>query len=130
MLKDSDLMLVIDAETHTDLLKGKLVEAISYGIPVFTPTFQDSIMDKVTTEYGCNSSYQDVKGDSFAKLIDAINKLDNKEWLNSFYIDRESVMQKFSEDVILKKTYEVTEFAYQRFSKNENFTIKEFYNWP
>lgn len=130
LLKESDLMLVIDAETHTDLLKGKLVEAISFGVPIYTPTYKGSVMDKVTKAYGCNSSYQDIEGDSFTQLMDILEKLEDREWLNNFYLKREKVIDKFSEEPILNMTYDITEFAYQRFSGNMDYTTKEHYNWP
>ena len=130
LLKDSDLMLVIDAASHTNLLKGKLVEAISYGIPIYTPTYKGSIMDKVTSSYGCCASYLETEGDSFIKLIEAINNLDNIDWLTNFYKEREKVIEHFSEERILKITYDISEFAHNRFFDNDNFKLKENYNWP
>jgi hypothetical protein len=130
LIKKSDLMLVVDAETHTELLKGKLVEAISYGIPVFAITYKQSVMDSVVSEYGCYSSYQDVNNDIFLKLNKMIEDLDNVVWLSEFYIKREKVIYKFSEESILSATYDVTEFAFQRFNGNTNYTVNEPYNWP
>ncbi|WP_289045554.1 hypothetical protein [uncultured Olleya sp.] len=130
LLKESDLILVIDAESHTDLLKGKLVEAISYGVPIYTPTYKGSVMDKVTSSYGCNASYLEIEGDSFIKLLNAINNLDDIDWLTNFYNEREKVMEQFSEERILKMTYDISEFAHNRFFNKHNFKLKEQYNWP
>jgi glycosyltransferase involved in cell wall biosynthesis len=130
LLKSSDLMLVIDAESHIDLLKGKLVEAISYGVPIYTPTYKGSIMDKVTSKYGCNSSYLNIKGDSLKSLLEAIDNLDDNDWLTNFYNQREEVIEQFSEEKILKMTYDISEFAHNRFFDNHNFKLTENYNWP
>jgi hypothetical protein len=128
LLKKSDVMLVVDAETHTELLKGKLIEAISFGIPVFAATYKRSVMDQVVLEYGCCPAYQDVLSDLHIKLIQMIKDLDNDDWLSSFYANREKVINKFSEKSIMDATYNVTEFAFQRFSGNINYRIKNLLN--
>ena len=130
LIKTSDIMLVVDADTHKDLLKGKLVEAISYGIPVFAVTYKKSVMDMVVDEYGSFSSYQDVKNDIFFKLNNMIKDLNNKVWLSEFYIKRETVISNFSEENILNSTYDVSEFAFQRFNGNLNYKTKKELNWP
>lgn len=130
LLKKSDIMLVVDSETHSELLKGKLVEAISFGIPVFAATYKGSVMDSVVLEYGCFSGYQDVKNDIYLNLTQLIDNLDNDNWLSKFYNNRVKVIEKFSEKSILDATYSVTEFAFQRFKGNTSYKIEEKLNWP
>jgi hypothetical protein len=59
-----------------------------------------------------------------------IKDLDNDNWLSTFYANREKVINKFSEKSIMDATYNVTEFAFQRFSGNINYRIKNLLNWP
>jgi len=134
LIKLHDCMLVVDAESHKDLLKGKLVEAISFGIPVFAATYKSSIMDKVVLEYGGVSSYQDHKGDVYSKLEGLIRSIQDESFFTEFYTQRKQVLFKISEENIFSMTKEISEFAYNRFH-NLNIEIspeklKEKYNWP
>jgi len=134
LIKLHDCMFVVDAESHKDLLKGKLVEAISFGIPVFAATYKSSIMDKVVLEYGGVSSYQDHKGDVYSKLEGLITSIQDESFFTEFYAQRKQVLFKISEENIFRMTKEISEFAYNRFH-NLNIEIspeklKEKYNWP
>lgn len=112
---DADCMLVLDSVLHQDLLKGKLIEAISQGIPVFAITYQDSVMDKVVNEYGSISSYQNVQNDISDKLSQMIQNISDDKWLENFYENRKTVLEKISEKNIAKITNQITEFALYRF---------------
>lgn len=134
LIKTSDCMLVVDSVLHMDLLKGKLIEAISYGIPVFAVTYENSIMDKVVKEYGGLSAYQDSKGDIIQKLTLLITSIQSDKWLQNFYLQRNLVLDKISENTILKSTKAVNDFAYRRFKKLESNStdlclLREL-NWP
>ena len=133
LIKVNDCMLVVDAENHQDLLKGKLAEAISFGIPIFAATFKDSIMDKVVMEYGGISAYHNVKSDIFCKLIDLVKNIQNENYFKDFYLKRKEVLTKLSEEKILEATEEISEFAYNRFwqiDKVSSTALKAKYNWP
>lgn len=89
-----DCVLVVDSQAHCDLLKGKFVEAMSFGIPILAITYKNSVMDKVVLEYGCLSSYQDCKDDIFNKLILMRENLLNPLWIKNFCINRKNCYEK------------------------------------
>lgn len=130
-----DCVFVVDAQSHSMLLKGKLVEAVSFGVPVFAITYKHSIMDKVVQEYGGVSGYQDVENDIFTKLLLVCENLNNERWVADFCKKREKVMFQISEDVIFEKTRDITKFAKNRhlWEKNKE-VVKPSYpincNWP
>jgi len=134
IIKASDCMFVVDAKTHLDLLKGKLVEAISYGIPVFAPTYKDSVMDRVVREYGGVSSYHDVKGDILSKLINLTNSLNDEVWLSNFYKNRVEVLSKISEQKNYDASIAIVKFAYNRFNNIDeeinSIKVHSLCNWP
>ncbi len=130
-----DCVFVVDAHSHSNLLKGKLVEAISLGIPVLAVTYRESLMDKIVQEYGGVCGYQDIENDIFNKLSLVYQNLRNENWVNNFCKKRESVMFRMSEDVIFEKTKMISEFAKKRFLwENNKKNIKPTYpkncNWP
>lgn len=114
-VKNSDCMLVVDAESHVKLLKGKLCEAISFGVPIFSASYKNSVMDKIVLSYGGFSAYQDVDNHIYKNLMKIEEKLNDKNWLEEFYIKRENVIEEMSEEEVYKKTIEVTRFAHNRF---------------
>lgn len=131
----ADCMLVIDSITHQDLLKGKLIEAISQGLPVLAVTYQNSVMDNVVKEYGGISSYQNIENDISNKLRGLVTNLENKKWLSEFYETRKRVMEKISEEYIARATIEISQFALERFLWQEGKSLKEpivpiNYDWP
>lgn len=132
LVKKADCMLVVDSILHSELLKGKLVEALSFGIPVFAVTYQDSIMDKVVKTYGSVSAYQDIENDILYKMELFMANINNEYWLNTFYNQRTNALDKISEDYIADATNLITTFAYQRFYKLKQETIQapKQLNWP
>lgn len=134
LIKTSDCMFVVDSLLHEDLLKGKLIEAISFGIPVFAATYKNSIMDKVVKEYGGISAYQDLEGDPLHKMKFLISSIQSDEWLQTFYSQRSIVLDKISENAIVKATKAVNDFAYCRFNKIKNeknsLSVLQELNWP
>ncbi|MFV8325997.1 hypothetical protein [Flavobacterium sp. ZS1P14] len=132
---NADCMFVIDSISHKDLLKGKLVEAISQGLPIFGVTYQNSVMDKVVKEYGGISSYQNVENDISDKLCNLVRNLEDRIWLSEFDEKRKNVMEKISEENIAKTTIEIAQYALDRFlwqegkSQMEPVTPKKC-NWP
>jgi hypothetical protein len=130
-----DCVFVVDALSHSILLKGKLVEAISLGVPVFAVTYQESVMDNVVQEYGGVCGYQDIDNDIFNKLSLVYKNLQDENWVNNFCKKRENVMYRMSEGVIFEKTRMVSEFARERFlCENNKKDIKPVFpkncNWP
>ncbi|QCE40111.1 hypothetical protein [Psychroserpens sp. NJDZ02] len=132
LLKKADCMFVVDSILHSELLKGKLIEALSFGVPVFAVTYQDSIMDKVVKTYGSISAYQDIEDDILNKMKLFVSNINNKEWLSTFYNQRTNALGKISENYIADATNLVTTFAYQRFYKEQQETIQapKQLNWP
>ena len=134
LIKTSDCMFVIDSLLHANLLKGKLIEAISFGIPVFAATYENSVMDKVVKEYGGLSAYQDSEGDILYKMKSLIISIQSDKWLQNFYSQRNIVLDKISESTIVKSTEAVNEFAYCRFNKvkdySNSFSVLRELNWP
>jgi glycosyltransferase involved in cell wall biosynthesis len=132
---NADCMLVIDSITHKNLLKGKLIEAISQGLPIFGVTYQNSVLDKVVKEYGGISSYQNIENDISDKLCNLARNLEDSIWLSEFDEKRKNVMEKISEENIAKATIEITQYALDRFlwqqgkSQMEPITPKKC-NWP
>lgn len=131
---ESDLMLVVDVETHTPLLKGKLAEAISFGIPILGVSYENSVMDVVLNKYGCYCAYQNKTGDVLSKLTMAIESLNNSNWLASFEKYRMEVMAQFSEEEILSRTKKITDFAAKRFHAQKDKSVlpeaPHINNWP
>ncbi|RTZ06501.1 hypothetical protein EKL98_04435 [Flavobacterium bomense] len=132
---NADCMLVIDSITHQELLKGKLVEAISQGLPILAITYENSVMDSVVKEYGGISSYQNIESDISVKLNNMVRNLEDYIWRFDFCKKRRVVMEKISEENIIKATIEITQFALERFLWKEGRIIKEpkaptNYNWP
>ena len=132
---DADCMLVIDSIIHQDLLKGKLIEAISQGLPILAVTYPNSVMDNVVKEYGGISSYQNIENDILDKLTSLGKKLESRKWRSDFCKKRRIVMEKISEENIAKATIEITQYALERFLWKEGKIEKEpiapiNYNWP
>ncbi len=134
LVKQADCMFVVDSILHTELLKGKLIEAIAFGIPVFAITYKKSIMDKVVVAYGSVSAYQDTKDDILNKLNLFISQINDLQWLNTFYKERRTVLNLISEDYITQATKQVNEFALGRFRVNEleqnDVVAPNHLNWP
>jgi hypothetical protein len=132
---DADCMLVIDSIIHQDLLKGKLIEAISQGLPILAVTYPNSVMDNVVKEYGGISSYQNIENDILDKLTSLVKNLESRKWRSDFCKKRRTVMKKISEENIAKATIEITHYALERFLWKEGKIKKEpiapiNYNWP
>ncbi|AUC82073.1 hypothetical protein [Lacinutrix sp. Bg11-31] len=132
LIKKSDCMFVVDSILHGELLKGKLIEALSFGVPVFGVTYPNSIMDKVVSSYGSVSAYQNKENDILNKMNFFVNNINNLEVLNAFYKQRTTVLDKISEDYIAEATQLVTTFAYNRFNNKKEVSIKapDQLNWP
>lgn len=134
LIKTSDCMFVVDSLLHKDLLKGKLIEAISFGIPVFAATYRNSVMEKVVKEYGGLSAYQDSEGDILYKMKSLVASFQSDRWLQTFYSQRSIVLDKISENAIVKSTEAVNDFAYCRFNKIKNeknsLSVLQELNWP
>jgi glycosyltransferase involved in cell wall biosynthesis len=131
----ADCMIVTDAQHHKALLKGKLIEAIAQGTPIFAVTYQNSVMDRVVTEYGCTPAYQDINHDVYEKLVALTQNLKKQEWCDSFFEKRKNIMQKISEENIAKTSLTIMEYAQNRFSWQQGQTNSEpippsDYNWP
>ena len=107
MIMDADCMLVVDAKEHVNLLKGKLAEAISFGVPVFSVSYKGSVMDEVVTKYGGFSSYQDSENQILVDLQHAVVNLKNANWNAVFLKNRINIMDYFSEKNILDLTEQV-----------------------
>ncbi|WP_426092179.1 hypothetical protein [Flavobacterium sp. DSR3-2] len=132
---DADCMLVIDSIIHQDLLKGKLIEAISQGLPILAITYPNSVMDNVVKEYGGISSYQNIENDISDKFINVVTNLESGIWRSDFCEKRREVMTKISEENIAKATIEITQYALERFLWEEGKSQREpiapiTYNWP
>jgi cytochrome b involved in lipid metabolism len=133
--ENADCMMIMDAISHKNLLKGKFIEAISHGLPVFAITYENSVMDKVTKEYGCSPAYQNTNDDVFFKLNELVYNLRKDDWCNVFFKKRTSVMNKISEDTIAEISMDIIEFAYNRYHWQQDLTkpepkIKNNYSWP
>ncbi|MFN7044610.1 MAG: hypothetical protein ACK4M1_05385 [Flavobacterium sp.] len=115
MIVEADCMLVVDAKEHVNLLKGKLAEAISFGIPVFSVSYKGSVMDKIVSNYGGFSSYHDVENQIFNDLKKAVESLTSTSWNKNFLNEREVIMNYFSEKNILELTDQVVRFAKNKF---------------
>ena len=131
----ADCLLVIDAIGHDNLLKGKLVEAISLGMPIFAATYKNSVMDNLILEYGGIVAYQDEFDDVFCKLKQLSENLNDVVWIKNFIKNRTSVMQKISEKNIFKATSDIADYALTRFGWSETMIGTEpvapsGYNWP
>ena len=125
-------MFVVDSILHGELLKGKLIEALSFGVPVFGVTYTDSIMDKVVNAYGSVSAYQNEKDDILNKMKFFVNNINSLNWLNAFYKQRTTALDKISEDYIADATQLVTTFAFNRFNNEseESIVAPQQLNWP
>jgi glycosyltransferase involved in cell wall biosynthesis len=113
--KNSDCIFVVDSESHSHLLKGKLIEAFSFGIPVFGITYRDSVLDQLIVKYGSISSFQNVENDIFYKLNEMVQSLNDYNWRIKFCNERVKIMNLISEETISKLTSSINEFAYNRF---------------
>jgi hypothetical protein len=122
-MQNADCVLTIDAESHVDLLKGKLMEAIAFGLPILGITFKDSVMEKVLMEYGGFCSYQNSQNDILYRFEDACKCLKSQEWHGTFYKLRKSVMDRVSSDKILEASEKIINFAYYRFNNLPDSTI-------
>jgi glycosyltransferase involved in cell wall biosynthesis len=116
MVIQADCMLVIDAKDHINLLKGKLAEAISFGIPVFSVSYKGSAMDEIVSKYGGFSSYQDVDNHILNNLQMAVENLKNTIWNRDFLEKRVEVMNYFSEKNISDLTIKITKLTIDRFN--------------
>lgn len=118
LINEADCLLVLDAPSHVDLLKGKLAEGISFGMPIFSISYPDSVMDKVVKEYGGFSSYENINHDVFEKLKDSYLKISDINWNEEFYKKREKTMNYFSSENIQNNTKKVLEYAINLNSNN------------
>lgn len=116
MVFKSDCMLVIDAKNHINLLKGKLAEAISFGIPVFSVSYKGSVMDEIVSKYGCFSAYHDIDSHILNNLQLAVENLKNTIWVSNFLEKRVEVMDYFSEKNISELTTKITNLTIDRFN--------------
>jgi len=132
--KTADLVLVVDAATHTTLLKGKLAEAISFGVPILGISYKNAVMDKVLQRYGTACAYQDQKGDVFDKLTAQVNNLSQETWLNTFKENREEVIARFSEERLFQDTLLINKYASALHLAKQNNTAlpeaPEVLQWP
>lgn len=133
--EDADCMLVVDAASHTDLLKGKLMEAISQGLPVFGVTYKNSVMDKIVKEYGSFVAYQDEAGTIYDQMVYMTKSLNSKEWIEKFCETRKTVMDRVSEEKIAEATNVISEYASNRFlwktgKINDEPIVPMHFNWP
>lgn len=108
---EADCMLVVDAKEHVNLLKGKLAEAISFGIPIFSVSYKGSVMDEIVTKYGGFSSYQDEQNQILTDLKIAVSCLRNNNWNSNFLEKRVGVMDFFSEKNILELSNKIVEIS-------------------
>ena len=116
MVVEADCMLVVDAKEHINLLKGKLAEAISFGIPVFSVSYKGSVMDEIVLKYGGFSSFQDVENQILINLQEAVINLKSINWNREFLGKRVKVMKYFSEKNISDLSDMIVEI-----SKKNNF---------
>jgi glycosyltransferase involved in cell wall biosynthesis len=134
LIKNHDCMFVVDSKNHTHLLKGKLIEAISFGIPIFAATYKNSVMDLIVLEYGGVSAYQDITSDVQKKMINLTQTILSQEFFKKFYDSRMLVLEKISEEKIYRATSDITNFAYNRFHNLKQEVsqayLKEKYSWP
>lgn len=134
LTQQADIVLVVTAEMHSDLLLGKFAEAISFGVPILGVSYKNSVTDIVLSEYGTPCAYQNIKGDVYSKLLSLIQNINSPSWLSNFYNNRETVMMKFSEEQILESTNAVSTFAANRFNAIQQGTVipkpPQINNWP
>lgn len=134
VVASADVMMVVDAESHKNLLKGKLAEAISFGIPILGISYKDAVIDKVLKQYGTPCAYQNEPGDVLKKLELVIKNTIDPEWVSQFKQQRTTVMQQFSGVSIAKNTYTINQFAKARFQsiQNGNDAVSSPFldNWP
>lgn len=116
MIIDADCMFVVDAKNHINLLKGKLAEAISFGLPVFSVSYEGSVMDEIVSNYGGFSSYQDVENQILIDLQEAVVNLKDNNWNREFLEKRIEIMNYFSERNISDLTNMITNLTINRFN--------------
>lgn len=131
----ADGMIVIDSKQHKALLKGKLIEAMAHGTPVFAVTYKNSVMDKVVSEYGCEPAYQDVDCDMLVKLKALTQQLKDENWCHTFFEKRKTVLEKIAENSIAKASLDIMQYAQERYFWQQGKTNSEpkppsQYNWP
>ncbi|MCG2419883.1 hypothetical protein K8089_12705 [Aequorivita sp. F47161] len=124
-LSNSDCVLAVDSEGHKELLKGKVAEAVSFGLPILGITYQGSVMEKVLLEYCGYCSYQTDSENIFKALLLVCSNLRNKEWKQHFFIKRNLVMEKLSEEKIILYSNKIIEFAYNRFQMLDNRYVED-----
>lgn len=123
-LKKADCILVIDSESHGDLLKGKLVEAFSFGVPVFAVTYKNSVMDLLVNKYGSVCCYQNLEKDVLLKFYKIVENLNSENWRKNFCEQRAQIITLISEEQIFELTNSINNFAFERFlwQQNENLS--------
>jgi len=131
----ADCMLIVDSAAHHNLLKGKLIEAISQGLPVLAVTYPQSVMEKVTNEYGGFVVYQEEENAIYQTLTDVIRQLRDEKWHEQFSNKKKAVMEKIAERNILALSEKVAQFAWEHFlwrqgKRNEKPQIPQNVNWP
>ncbi|WGK63803.1 hypothetical protein [Croceiramulus getboli] len=110
-LKDSDIILIVESKDHKDLLKGKLVEAIALGKPIFCITSKASVTEKIALEYGGFVAYAD-EPETILEQLNLISKcLSDPKWVNEFNLKKERVREKLSNRNIAKKSLQILKFA-------------------
>lgn len=134
-LYQADCALVIDGEHHEDLLKGKLTEAISFGIPILAITYPDSAMDSLVTEYGGVCAYHNIESDIFNKISAISTYFQHSDWQQQFLTTRSNTIQKLNEYSIMERTVSINNYALQRFKWVSNKqhtepTLPELTRWP
>ncbi|AMS26250.1 hypothetical protein AEM51_03670 [Bacteroidetes bacterium UKL13-3] len=134
-LRQSDCSLVFDGPLHSDLLKGKLTEAISDGIPIFAITAAQSSMDKLVLEYGGMTATPESRGDIEKKLVAVCEQFQQPAQQKVFYDKRKKVISQLSEQAIETKTNQLIEYAHKRFEwkirhQSPEPSIPELVQWP
>ena len=124
-LQQSDCSIVIDGQMHSDLLKGKLTEAISFGIPILSITTANSAMDKLVVEYGGVSASPEHPGNIKEKLFAVCEQFQQPAQQKLFYDKRSEVISQLSEHLIQTKTNQLIEYAYKRFEWTINHQSPE-----
>jgi hypothetical protein len=115
IIKKSDCVLVVDSEAHKILLKGKLIEAFSFGVPVFAITYQNSVMDVLVKKYGSFCGYHDIEGSILTNFFHIVENLKSDDWRIYFCEERKEILKMINEEKIFELTNSVNEFAYRRF---------------
>jgi glycosyltransferase involved in cell wall biosynthesis len=117
-LANADCVLTLDGPTHGDLLKGKVMEAVSFGLPILGVTYPKSVMEKVVLQYGGIIAYHNNEADIYEKLVYATESIVDATWRESFFAKRKFVMENASATVIQKHSSLIMDFAIKRFNND------------